>query len=101
MSLSLGFGYGKFKEPPVGYPAILSLLLTSYDLRLVLNLCASLLLFKMVLTRLLQRLIGRGKPRHVNPPAVVYPLVILQQTTHGIPSSHPPHPTLILYLSLD
>lgn len=60
MNLSLVVGCGKFKELPVCYSAILFLLLISCDLRLVLNLCASLLLCKMVLTRLLQRLIERG-----------------------------------------
>lgn len=45
MSLSLVSGYGKFEGPPVSYLAVLLLLLTSYDLSLVLNLCAYLVLF--------------------------------------------------------
>lgn len=73
MNLSLVVGCGKLKEPAVGYSAILSLLLISYDLRLVLNLCASLLLCKTVLTRLLQRLIERGDRRRELPSSAIYP----------------------------
>lgn len=95
----LGFGCGNCEGPPLGHPAVLSLLLMSYDLRLALSLCACLVLCEMMSTRVLQRLVVRMHELRRELLAVVAP-VRRQQSTLGVPSSHPVPHSLTLCLSL-